>query len=316
LLGAAGARRAWLIWVVVVPVAIWVPVRLFGLESGFPLIPLIAYTPYVAIAALFVAGIAVALRNWPAATIAGLATLCLAAVVLPRAVGSEAADPAGRTQLRVLSTNIHHGTADPQALVEIVERLRPDLLSVQELTPSFARELRTAGIDDLLPESSLVVQQGVSGAGLYARHPLSELPEPTRFHFRMPRAALVLPDDRHLRVVGIHPYPPVRKRVDEWQGALESLPSTGSGAPWILAGDFNATLDHAELRDVLERGYRDAAEVMGRGLEPTWPASGFRSPPVTIDHVLADRRIGIADYEVIDLPGSDHRTVFAQLVLP
>ncbi len=38
-----------------------------------------------------------------------------------------------------------------------------------------------------------------------------------------------------------------------------------------LVGDFNATLDQAALRDVVARGYRDAADVAGKGLEPTFP---------------------------------------------
>jgi len=300
----------------VVPVALWVPIRLFGLESGFPLIPLIAYTPYVAIAAFFLAGVALALRNWAAAALAWLATICLAMAVLPRAIGSEAVELSGHRQLAVLSANIHHGIADPEVLAGLVERLRPDLLSVQELTPSFARELRAAGIESLLPESSLAVERDVSGGGLYARHPLTELPEPRRFRFRMPRAALGLPGGRRLRLVGVHPFPPLRTRIGEWESALESLPSAGAGAPWILAGDFNATLDHAELRDLVERGYRDAGDVTGSGLEPTWPSGGYRSPPVTIDHILVDSRIGVAEYEVFDLPGSDHRAVFARLALP
>jgi hypothetical protein len=32
--------------------------------------------------------------------------------------------------------------------------------------------------------------------------------------------------------------------------------------------------------------------------------------------VLADERCGVRDLEVIDLPGSDHRAVLAELVLP
>ena len=40
----------------------------------------------------------------------------------------------------------------------------------------------------------------------------------------------------------------------------------------ILAGDFNATLDHPELRAVLDRGYVDAADAASGGLKPTWPA--------------------------------------------
>ena len=97
-------------------------------------------------AALFVAGLAPALRNWAAATVAGLAMLCLAAVVLPRTVGAGTVDPAGHRTLTVVSTNIHHGTADPAAVVALVDRYDADLLSVQELTPSFARKLRDAGL--------------------------------------------------------------------------------------------------------------------------------------------------------------------------
>ena len=311
-------RRYWWIWVAVVPILIWTAIRLFGLERGYPLDALMAFTPYVAIAALFVAGIAVALRNWAAAVLAAAAVLCLGAAILPRTVGSETADAAGHETLTVLAANIHHGTADPDALVALVERYAPDLLSVEELTPSFAMKLRRAGIASRLPESMLLTHRSASGAGLYSRLPLTPLPHQTRFFFRMPRARIVLPDGRRLRVVGVHPYPPLSDKTGVWKGALESLPSTGAGTPWVLAGDFNATLDHAELRDLLGRGYRDAGDATGKGLEPTWPTMGhrFMPPSITIDHVLADRRLGVADYGVVDLPGSDHRVVHAQLVLP
>lgn len=317
MLKAAGARRAWPIWAAVLPVSAWAAIRLLGLERGYPLVPLLAYTPYAAAAALLLAGLAVALRNWAAAALVGLATIGLAAAVVPRTIGHPA-DPTGHRQLRVLSANVHRGTADPRALAALVERFHADLLAVQELTPRFAAQLRAAGIARLLPAAHLVTQRDepqVGGSGLYARRPLTALAEPERFRFRMPRAALRLEGGQRLRVVDVHPYPPRRSHLREWEAPLESLPATGSGAPWILVGDFNATLDHAELRDVLGRGYRDAAAQTGRGLEPTWPAYGSM-PPVTIDHVLADRRLGVAEYRVLDLPGSDHRAVFASLVLP
>lgn len=302
----------------VVPILIWTVARLFGLEDGYPLIAMMAFTPYVAIAALLAAGVAVALRNWAAATVATVATLCLAGVVLPRTVGSSTARAAGHETLTVLSTNIHHGTADPDAVIALIDRYRPDLLSVQELTPAFAAKLRRAGIGSRLPQSMLLVHRSASGAGLYSRLPLTPLPHQTRFFFRMPRAAITLPDGRRLRVVGVHPYPPLSENVGRWQAALESLPSAGKGTPWVLAGDFNGTLDQAEFRDVVGRGYNDAGEVAGKGLEPTFPTMGHRllPPSIAIDHVLADRRLGIAEYAVDDLPGSDHRAIHAQLVLP
>lgn len=298
------------------PLVAWALVRVFGLDRGFPLVPMMAFTPYVAVAAFLLAGVALALRNWAAAGVTCLVTLLLAAAVLPRAIGADTVDPAGRETFTVLSTNIHHGTADPSAVLALVERYDPDLLSVQELTPSFARELSDAGLGGHLPHSVLETHRNTSGAGLYSRFAMRKLPSPGRFVFRMPRAELSLPDGSHLRVVGIHPYPPQLNRTSEWEESLESLPSAGAGTPWLLAGDFNATLDQSQLRDVLGRGYRDAGDVAGKGLEPTFPREGHLIPPVTIDHVLADTRLGIVDYGVEDLPGSDHRSIHAELALP
>ena len=317
-LNRTGARRYWWIWAAVIPILIWTAIRHFGLEGGYPLVAMMAFTPYVAIAALLVTGVSLALRNWAAATLAGLAMLCLGAAVLPRAFGSETVDAAGHETLSVLSTNIHHGTADPDAVLALVDRYHPDLLSVQELTPTFAAKLRRAGIASRLPESMLLVHRNASGAGLYSRLPLTPLPHQTRFFFRMPRAALAMPDGRRLRVVGVHPYPPLSAHSGTWEASLQSLPSAGRGTPWVLAGDFNGTLDQAEFRAVVDRGYDDAGAIAGRGLEPTFPTMGHRllPPTIAIDHVLADRRLGIASYGVDELPGSDHRAIHAEIVLP
>jgi endonuclease/exonuclease/phosphatase (EEP) superfamily protein YafD len=49
----------------------------------------------------------------------------------------------------------------------------------------------------------------------------------------------------------------------------------------------------------------------------TWPMENSRLPPfVRIDHVLVTTdAFGVADVEELDLPGSDHRGVFAELAL-
>jgi endonuclease/exonuclease/phosphatase family metal-dependent hydrolase len=104
--------------------------------------------------------------------------------------------------------------------------------------------------------------------------------------------------------------------VGRWREGFESLPAADpAGPPWLLAGDFNATLDFPALRDLLDTGYRDAGEVTGNGLAPTWPQGKILPPPVTIDHVLADGRFSIVDYRVEGLPGSDHAAVFTVLGL-
>ncbi len=317
-MGAAGAARYWLIWLAVLPVAAWALVRAFGLEGDSVLVPLLAFTPYAAIAALLIFGVTVALGNWAAAAVAALATLSLAAAVLPRAVGDGTVSASGQETLDVLSANIHRGTSDPEGLVRLVERFHPDLLSIQELTPAFVGKLREAGIGRLLPNRVLVVypeSPKIPGLGIYSRLPLRRL-GPGNNH--RVGAIVRMPGGRLVRVIDAHPHTPKPGHIDEWRHSLEGLPSAGAGAPRVLVGDFNATLDQAELRDLVARGYRDAGDVAGKGLEPTFPRQGWHDlgPFITIDHVLADRRLGIVEYSVAEQPGSDHRAIDAVLALP
>ena len=105
-----------------------------------------------------------------------------------------------------------------------------------------------------------------------------------------------------------------------WAAGLRAQASATAGRPLrILAGDFNATLDHAELRRLLATGYRDAADQVGRGLIPTWPYYGPRTrfiPKVTIDHVLVDRGVGVRDFDAVTVPLTDHRAILTTLVIP
>lgn len=310
-----GLRRYWPLWFLVAPLAIWALVRSFGLEGHGPVVSLLAFTPYAAAAALLLAGVCVALRNWAAAVVGALAFLCLFAAVLPRAFGSGEEAPPGATHVEVLSANLHLGRADPNAVVALAEKRRPDLFFVQEMSRSEALEIRRAGIGQLLPNQVLALPAHGFGRGVYSRYPLRRFPDPGASAAAMPPLAVSLPGDGRIRVINVHPHPPYPGKEAGWADALSRLPAAGSGVPWLLVGDFNATLDQAELRDVIARGYRDAADLTGKGLEPTWPSNEIVPPLIAIDHVLADRRVGIASYETAYLSGSDHRSIFASLFL-
>jgi endonuclease/exonuclease/phosphatase (EEP) superfamily protein YafD len=85
----------------------------------------------------------------------------------------------------------------------------------------------------------------------------------------------------------------------------------------VLAGDFNATADHARFRRVLRPGHVDAAARVGRGLIPTWgPEPWGRPALLTLDHVLVDPGCTVLAVSVHRLPGSDHRAVYAEFRLP
>jgi hypothetical protein len=54
----------------VAPFTVWALVRLLGLDAGFPLVQLTAFTPYVAVAAVVAAVVAFTLRRWVAGAVA------------------------------------------------------------------------------------------------------------------------------------------------------------------------------------------------------------------------------------------------------
>jgi len=305
--------RAALAWLLVALTAGWVLTRLLGLERGFPLVPLMAFTPVAAAGAALLVAVAAALRQRTAALAAAGLAAALVVTVTPRAVGgpTDAAGP----RLRVLTVNMRYGGGSPDALVALARRA--DVLSVQELTPELARALDAAGLPDVMPERVVDARRGSEGIGLYAHRPLERRTVPGRRHNPLVAAALAVGGGLVVEVVAVHSTAPVRWQVGAWRDDLRALPSaTPRGPLRVLAGDFNATLDHAELRRLLDTGYEDAAAEIGAGLRGTWPAGRRLPPPVAIDHVLADPRIGVRAYSVQAIPGTDHRAVLAELVLP
>ena len=315
---AAGGRLGSIAcWSLVGAWAIWAAIRLLGLDAAAPVVGLMAFTPYVALTAGIPLALTLVLRNWIAAGVAAVVAIALATAVLPRAFGgpTEAEGAAGQS-LRVMTANMKLGDAKPEPLVELVRELDVDVLAVEELTAGLARRLDAEGLDQLLPHRELAPDAGSKGTGLYSRYPLG----PATVHrpagaFPLVTARVEVPGAPPLVTSAVHTTPPTVSS-SAWSADLGDLPAAARGPLRVLAGDFNATLDHDEFRELLDRGYADAGSTLGEGLEPTWPADRRFPPLITIDHALADERIGIRDYAVEDLPGSDHRAVFAELELP
>lgn len=307
------------LWLFTIPFLIWAVVRVFGWERGWPWVQLMAFTPYAVAGSAVVAVLALVTRRWMPGVVALVATVSLCAVVAPRAFsdgGRTAAGPA----LRVLTVNLMGGSIDERALVALVRRLNVDVLALQELTPAGDADLRASGVHRYLPYAASFPLPGVSGSAVLSGHPLTATAHrPLRGGAVQARATLDVPGARPVEVESAHPAAPWgRPGMANWYGDLRAQPpATVDGRLRILLGDFNATLDHAALRRLVNSGYRDAAEVSGTGLRTSWPSDGQRlMAPVTLDHVLADRRIGVAGARPYLIAGTDHRAVYAELVIP
>jgi endonuclease/exonuclease/phosphatase (EEP) superfamily protein YafD len=316
-------RHRWLtvlIWLMVLPVLLWTAVRVFGLDSGFPAVQLIAFTPYVAAASLVPLLVALLTRRiWPA-VLTAIAALALAICVVPRWVAAGDSAPGDGPPLRVMSVNMLFGGADANAIVRLVRDKAVDLLALQEYTPEAQAALQTAGLGDVLPNAVSYPRPGVTGSAVYSRFALTDLGyRHFASNFGQAQAGVAVPGAKDVRVESVHPCAPSSAaNAACWERDIAQQPAaTPTGAVSLLIGDFNGTLDHAAFRGVLAKGYRDAADVVGCGYESSWPYDErWYMPGVVLDHVLADKRVGVRAVTLHRIPDSDHKAVFAELILP
>jgi endonuclease/exonuclease/phosphatase (EEP) superfamily protein YafD len=307
------------VWLLVLPGLAWAVLRLLGAEPGY-LVQVFAFTPYAAAWTLGPALLALARRRWLAGAVAVVAVAIMAVCVLPRAFPDVDRGPATGFRLTVMTINMFVGAASPAAIVKLVRDHDVAVLAVQEFSPAARAGLSAAGLDALLPYAALADEIATTGSGLYSRYPITTSRSDRSGGGNMQVYATIKPPGAGpLDVESAHPLAPYARSVlGLWRGDLAAEPAADrNGPPRILLGDFNSTLDHTPVRDLIARGYRDAADATGQGLIGTWgPYHGEPIPPVTLDHVLADRRIGVREVQVHNVAGSDHRSVLATLEVP
>ncbi|WP_409494519.1 endonuclease/exonuclease/phosphatase family protein [Amycolatopsis sp. cmx-11-12] len=296
-----------------VPFAVLTMLRLVGFDGNTYTIAALALTPYAGIATLVLAVLALGTRRWWTGAIALVLTFTIAALVLPRAFANEQKALGGK-HVRVLASNLLGGQAELATIVGYVKEHQVDILSLTEMTPEAVSGLERAGLFQLLPFRVLNPAAWASGSGLVSKYPLTPLKLSGDSNRKQPSASVDLGDGVRIEVVAVHPAAPMWDR-HAWVDEAKDLPYADAEHDIrILAGDFNASLDHSVFRELLTRGYVDAADQLGKALQGTW--TNGMVPPVPIDHVLADKRTAIADFKVLEMPGSDHDAVYAEVVLP
>ena len=311
----ATALIAWPLATAAVLLAI---LRVAGLEQGLRLVQLTAFVPYLTVACA-VATIAVVLTRRPVASaVASVAVIALAACLLPRALGSPAPDSG--TPLVVMAMNMRLGGADAESIVDLVREAGVDVLAVQEITPRAEAALLAAGLGETMPFQEIHLELGAAGSAIFSRLPFSDsgMRKASEPGFNQAYATVTLGNGTSVTVESVHPVAPI-EQVDRWlTGLRNQIPGDAPGPPRILAGDFNATLDHRALRDLLATGYRDAADAVGAGFTPTWPFYGRRSavtPRIAIDHILVPDGIGVRDFRAVTVARTDHRAIIATLTV-
>jgi endonuclease/exonuclease/phosphatase (EEP) superfamily protein YafD len=120
-------------------------------------------------------------------------------------------------------------------------------------------------------------------------------------------------------VVAAHAVAPRPSYMQEWRDDLQWLADQCGTASVIMAGDFNATVDHMTGLGV-DGGdlglCRDTAVATGNGAVGTWSAAMPALLGTPIDHVMTSSHwepTGSLVLRSMDDSGSDHRPFIVQL---
>ena len=323
------------------PVACWLGaaglmavlvVRFTGFDYWYPMTQIMAFMPYYVVAGILVVAAFVLQKRWYAVALSVLMTIAISLLVIPRVVSDGGPTPAG-VGIRVMSVNLRVGGADAGDIAALAQRAGVDVIAFQEFTPEAAARLDAAAGLDQFSYRSVHPRELALGSAIYSRLPMTD--DGVRRHqsgFYQARGTLDVPGAGQVAVESAHPCAPTGSaRSRCWaedladqppggneclkrnSGQAECMPATTTSAQ-ILLGDFNATLDHAPLRKLLNTGYTDAAASVGMGLTPTWPYDK-PIPKIALDHVLVNARVSIGSFAVHAIGGTDHRCVIADLTI-
>lgn len=304
--------------------ALTVPWPVAALQSLVPVLCLVAGALAVVLAVARQRGAALLLL---AGAVAGLipTLVPVSPTVLWGGATSAVADaatggPEASDDLTLLSLNAEYAGVDPDAVAAAIQEHGVDVLILVESDEELVSALGERGALEGLPHRTAQIPeepQGgpAGGAVILSAYPLLSEGVVPRFaeyrHFDQPVAVVEHPGWGPVRVVGIHPVPPVGpdfvpswdqtlRGLDRWQAEQQDL-------PLVLAGDFNASGAHPQFRALAE-GFTPAAAAAGPWPGSTWPVGSWVPPFTQIDHVLL-RGLTPQDYRQLTLDGTDHRSI-------
>jgi endonuclease/exonuclease/phosphatase (EEP) superfamily protein YafD len=213
---------------------------------------------------------------------------------------------------------MRYGQADPAALARLVRSQRPDIVVLLEAQPQSVAALAGAGVGG--PSSPWHFHGGTPGPWITGTVVLSRWPveQQRRLDILTGAWAMRIAAPQPFTLVAVHTSQPLSRRP-LWLrdfGVLRATVPRLRG-PALVAGDFNATLDHGPMRSLLGEGLTDAARQADSGMQETWPAPGVSTlvprPMIAIDHVLTNRGFSAISTQTHVVPGTDHLALGVRL---
>jgi endonuclease/exonuclease/phosphatase (EEP) superfamily protein YafD len=300
--------------VVVVVAVVLVPDRL-GLDGVLPFVAfvLVRAPATIVVVVLALLALAVRARWWPTVVPVLLIAAVSVAALLPRVLPNGPGPDPG-PDLVVMTLNVDRGSADVTALAALLHLRRPDVVVLPEAGEPFRARLAplVADLGYRSWASTPATRADAEGTTILAGPSLGAVRADVVADVRFPWLQLSGGALGRTRLVGLHTASPVPTLIDAWPVELGSLQRwCGPGAgPAAVVGDLNATADIAAYR-LGTAGCTDAGDAAGKGLLATWPTATPRWLGAQLDHVLVGGGVGVDGFDVVEVPGTDHRGVLA-----
>lgn len=325
--------------------------ELYGLDEVTPFTQVVAFRPQLLVLVL-VLGLALLFRwNWRiAAGLVILLALVGGGLLAPRKFSDPTPPPAGTRALTVMVANVLGGGADAGEVAKLITEHRPDIVSLPEAQVDVRQEIE-AGLKGLryygyTQQANAEVESATSvlvSADLGSVHFDSEKLDTGRVNSQQPGttkpgagdpgATTIGPVQQtttqfghiiitggnlgKLRLIAYHGYPPLPKDVTIWKQDLQVVKDwCAADSPTVVAGDFNATVDHADFRAALGSHCKSVGPSVGEGFQGTWPANRPVLFRTQIDHVVISDGILPGKFQTYEIEGSDHRAVITTIAVP
>lgn len=219
---------------------------------------------------------------------------------------------------RLLTVNLRNGRVDPDALAQVLDGTRPDLVATQELGPEAARVIAARyRHHDLHPDLEYL-GRGIA-SNFDAEFGTLELPwrSGSWARVKVEGHTVVLIDIHMLNPVDFPWWVSVGRRADQLQGLFSWAGRHVSDEPVVVAGDMNASPRWPLYRRLAQRWAdlvaKHCAET-GVDPDPTWAPSSLGPRLLRIDHVFGSG-IRAVSASVERVKGSDHSAVIVDLEL-
>ncbi|KQO84222.1 hypothetical protein ASF17_01425 [Frigoribacterium sp. Leaf263] len=264
------------------------------------------------------------------AVLALVAAAVSAGVLASRGIGRDDFTDALDTDVTVLSWNTLGGAPGAPTVAELAVEVGADVVALPETDAETAKAIsdamNAAGLPMAWFTSSYDDVPTAKPTSLLVSTALGEYTVATEDDGTsvtttpgMPSIIATPVDEASPVIVAAHPVAPLREAMEPWRAGLDVLADACASGNVVMAGDFNATIDHMAGLGTAGGALgtcRDAAVGTANGGVGTWPTDLSPLLGTPIDHVLASRHWLATGFRVVtdlDEAGSDHRPVVAQL---